>query len=76
MAKKWSDLSDKQKAKFGDNKAAFKKSKRQTRRQGGNVEKARDIVKTYKRNQAAATPNPAPSQALSLIHISEPTRPY
>ena len=55
MAKRWSELSDKQKAKFGDNKAAFKQSKKQTREQGGNVEEAKDIVKTFKRNETAAS---------------------
>lgn len=54
MAKKWRDLSDKKKAKFGGNKKAFKQAKKQTRKQGGNVEKARAIVQTYKRNKAAA----------------------
>ena len=55
MAKRWRDLSDKQKRKFDGNKKSFKAAKKRTRREGGNVEKARAIVKTYQRNKAATT---------------------
>lgn len=59
---KWSSLSKKQQKKFGGNKKAFKTAKKQIRSSGGNITRAKQVVKAHKQNSAPApSPSPAPS---------------
>ena len=69
---KWSGLSDKQKKKFGGDKKAFKAAKKNIRSSGGNITKARQVVKAHKQKSA---PAPSPSPAPSPIPGRAPSRP-
>lgn len=55
MATRWTDLSDKQKEKFGS-KEAFKSARRNARQSGGDISNAKSIVQAYKKSQKADTP--------------------
>jgi type III secretion system FlhB-like substrate exporter len=60
MAKKWKDLTEKQKKQFGGNKKAFKEAKKQVKKSGGNAGSVLQIKNAYK---AAQTPSPPPAAA-------------
>jgi len=56
---KWSSLTKKQQKKFGGNKKAFKAAKKQIKSSGGNITRAKQVVKAHKQKSAPA-PSPAP----------------
>ena len=57
---RWSSLTKKQKKKVGSKKN-YKKTKKAIRSSGGNIQSARQVVKTYKKSN----PTPAPAPAAS-----------
>ena len=50
---RWSDLTDKQKKKFGGSKKNFKSAKQQIKSSGGNINSAKQIVKQHKSNNSS-----------------------
>ena len=66
MAATWGSLSDKEKKMFSNNKTVFQNA----RTAAGKAGASKDRAKSIRNFIPKSTPN------LSLIHISEPTRPY
>ena len=59
-AKKWEDLNNKQKKKFGDDKKAFKETKKIVRKTGGDVTDFKQIKKQRRIDTSQPQPQPQP----------------
>ena len=55
----WKNLTENQKKKFGGNKKNYKTAKQTVKKSGGNIHKAKNIVKAHK---ASSRPSPSPSR--------------